>query len=270
MRKYGEWIMQGNIDELKENYNGNKSYGFIYANETKYFFHKSALKNCTIFQLDEGDAVEFEPEIDADGRNRANNIRKMHQVTVEGAMTNPGINPSARISKYNQDETRIIHLLSKVFYVTSGGEEFRIGDSTYRYCLVKPTEAFTNIFHISREMVVIFCDYVCFEPRSLDAVAYVYSKIKSKLRLEKGCHIFICHDDLVEDKLTRLLKDNNVTQIVIPFKYSELLHKGTKASIFEERFRKYLFDRDLFDVSTPIQDEVFFFGRRDYVHDIVS
>lgn len=29
--------MQGNIDELKENYNGNKSYGFIYANETKYF-----------------------------------------------------------------------------------------------------------------------------------------------------------------------------------------------------------------------------------------
>lgn len=262
--------MQGNIDELKENYNGNKSYGFIYANETKYFFHKSALKNCTIFQLDEGDAVEFEPEIDADGRNRANNIRKMHQVTVEGAMTNPGINPSARISKYNQDETRIIHLLSKVFYVTSGGEEFRIGDSTYRYCLVKPTEAFTNIFHISREMVVIFCDYVCFEPRSLDAVAYVYSKIKSKLRLEKGCHIFICHDDLVEDKLTRLLKDNNVTQIVIPFKYSELLHKGTKASIFEERFRKYLFDRDLFDVSTPIQDEAFFFGRRDYVHDIVS
>lgn len=37
MRKYEEWIMQGNIDELKENYNGNKSYGFIYANETKYF-----------------------------------------------------------------------------------------------------------------------------------------------------------------------------------------------------------------------------------------
>ena len=257
--------MLGNIDELKENYNGNKTFGFIYANGDRYFFHKSALRNCTIFQLDEGDAVEFDPCKDDAGRNRANNIRKVHQVTTEGAMINPGINPNARMSYFNQDEIKIIHLLSKVFYVTSGGEEFRIGESTYRYCLVKPSEEFTNIFHISREMVVIFCDYVCFEPRSLDAASYVYSKIKSKLRLEKGCHIFICHDDLVEDKLSQLLKDNNVTQIVIPFKYSELLQPRTKADIFEKRFRKYLFDR-----SAPIQDEVFFFGRRDYVHDIVS
>ena len=53
--------MLGNIDELKENYNGNKTFGFIYANGDRYFFHKSALRNCTIFQLDEGDAVEFDP-----------------------------------------------------------------------------------------------------------------------------------------------------------------------------------------------------------------
>lgn len=93
--------MLGNIDELKENYNGNRTFGFIYAHGTSYFFHKSALRNCTIFQLDEGDAVEFDPCIDDDGRNKANNIRKVHQVTIEGAMTNPGINPNARISYFN-------------------------------------------------------------------------------------------------------------------------------------------------------------------------
>lgn len=146
--------MVGNIDELRENYNGNKTFGFIYANGERYFFHKSELRNCTIYQLDEGDAVEFDPSL-ADGRNRANNIRKMHQVTTEGATINPGINPNTRLSYFNQDEISIIYLLSKVFYVTSGGEEFRIGESTYRYCLVKPTEKFTNIFHVLREMVVI-------------------------------------------------------------------------------------------------------------------
>lgn len=36
------------------------------------------------------------------------------------------------------------------------------------------------------------------------------------------------------------------------------------------RFKKHLFDVDLFYESRPIENDIFFFGRRDYVHDIAN
>lgn len=170
----------------------------------------------------------------------------------------------------NSDEKAIVKILSKYFYVSSGGNEFTIGQSIYRYCLIKPTEFFVQTFQLSRELVVIFSDYVSCEPRSLDAAAYVYRNTASKLRLDRGCQILVCHDDSIEEKLAELLKDSNVNQIVIPFTYRELLSESFNENTIRERFRKYLFDTDLFATSKPIQNDVFFFGRRDLVHDIVS
>lgn len=37
-----------------------------------------------------------------------------------------------------------------------------------------------------------------------------------------------------------------------------------------DRFRKYLFDADLFTTSQPIVNDVFFFGRRDYALDVAT
>jgi len=259
--------MIGYISTIRDN-----SYGFISVDhdDKEYFFHKSALTNCTIFQLAEGDVVEFTTGKSHDGRDRATNVRKKYQAAEASSIANPGIHPDVILEHFNGDEASIVNFFKDVFYVTSGGKEFNISESTYKYFLIKPTEGFVRTFQLSREIVVVFSDYVCFEPRSLDAASYVYKTIDSKLRLDRGCHVLVCHDDQVESKLSTLLKDNNVNQIVIPFTYRELLSKEANSRIVEERFRKYLFDTDLFSVSAPIQNDVFFFGRRDYVHDIVS
>lgn len=249
----------------------NKSYGFIYDDLGKhYFFHKSSLLNCTLFQLEEGDAVEFDEAPGKDGKLAAINVRKIYQARSEQIETHPGINPLVILDHFNDDEQKIIHFFARVFYVTSGGGEIRIGQSVYRYFLIKPTVFFNRMFQLNRELVVIFSDYVSFEPRSLDAAAYVYTRIESQLRLDRGCHVFISHDDLVEEKMTNLLKDGSVNQIVVPFTYRELISDKADDDLVKNRFRKYLFDNDLFSVSAPIQNDVFFFGRRDYVHDIVS
>ncbi len=123
---------------------------------------------------------------------------------------------------------------------------------------------------MNREIVVVFSDYVSFEPRCLDVASAVYNEIESKLRLDRGCHIIISHDDRVEEKLVSWLKDSNVDQIVVPFTYRELLADTVTPEIVKDRFRKYLFDTDLFATAQPIQNDIFFFGRRDYLQDIVS
>lgn len=53
----GGMNMIGSVYALKYD----KNYGFIYVDGGKqYFFHKNELKNCTMYQLNEGDVVEFD------------------------------------------------------------------------------------------------------------------------------------------------------------------------------------------------------------------
>lgn len=171
------------------------SYGFITGEDgIDYFFHKNDLINCNLFQLDEYDDVEFSPTYNQRG-DKAANVRKIDQIPQSVRTVNPGINPSIIISDdFNDDERNIIAFLASIFYVTNGGKSFKISDSIYKYCLIKPTAYFSTTFQLNREIVVIFSDYVTFEPRTLDAAPNVYKRIESKLRCDKGLSILISHD----------------------------------------------------------------------------
>ncbi len=266
--------MNGNIYILKENKNGAKTYGFITGEDGKeYFFHKDSIINCTIYQLEEGDTVEFVPETESTGsRGRATNVRKKYSSIGDAVVNdvNPGINPNVDLSKFNDDERNIIITLGDALYITNGGKELTVAGSTYRYILAKPTRDFTVMFNMTREIPIIFSDYISFEPRSLDVAAVAAKTVQSKLRLDRSCQILISNDSCVEMKMLELLKDSNLNSIVIPFSYREMLSGKMTPEKIIERFRKYLFDADLFSTSKPIQNDVFFFGRRDFARDIAD
>ena len=57
--------MNGNITNICTNDYGNRTYGFILGEDGRdYFFHRNNLINCSIVRLQEGDPVEFTPELD--------------------------------------------------------------------------------------------------------------------------------------------------------------------------------------------------------------
>lgn len=258
--------MLGNIDILKT------KYGFINGDDgTQYFFHKSELTNCTIYQLKEGDRVEFQLRNGGDGKIQAVKVRKKSSFSESDSVeTNPGINPQANIEHFNDDEKIIVKALKDVLYVSNGGEEIVIGNSRFKYCLIKPTQQFNCTFNLKREIVVVFSDYVTFEPRSLDAASYIANKMTSKLRIDRGCQILISNDSNIEERLVDVLRDTNLNSIVIPFSYKEFLDGKMNKTQIEERFKKYLFAIDLFSTHAPIVNDLFFFGRRDYVYDIAN
>ena len=263
--------MTGNINEIFNN----KRTGLIYGDDGKlYYFNADEFLNFSSFQMQEGDQVEFfvGPPSPGAKYKRAIKIRKT-PVSISGttqSKVNPGINSNVRMDTFNADEQEIIKRLSKTFYITNAGNEFTLGNSVYRYCLAKPTEYFENMFHLNRELIVVFSDYVEFEPRSLDAAALVQKLVGSKLRLERGCHILISGDADIESKIAALFKDTNLNSIIIPFSYYEFLHNHIGDNEIKNRFKKNLFDVDLFDDLRPIENDIFFFGRRDYVHDIAN
>ncbi len=255
--------MNGNIIGLYINDRGQRTYGFILGEDHQdYFFYKNDLINCSMAQIQEGDSVEFVPMPSQrkPGKMVAANIRKRTtSASTAPQYANPGIHRDVELGKFNQNEQTIIQLLSKALYVTNGGRELIVSSCCYRYVLIKPTEDYVVNFNLKREIPVIFSDYEVLEPRSLDVAAHVAKDIPSALRLDRSCQIMVSRDSNVEEKLGELLRDSNLSSVVIPFSYSEFVSGEMIPARILDRFRKYLFDADLFTTSQPIENDVFFF-----------
>ncbi len=268
--------MKGNVISIKK-----KGYGFILGEDGEdYFFHCSQLNNCTMDSLTEGDLLNFDISIN-NGKKKAKSIeriinsqKKIHNKAINSntkqSITTPGINPQFLDSHFSNEEKDIIKILAKTFYVTNGGSQLYLGaTSTYRYCLVKPTTYFGEQFNLTREIIVVFSDYDSFEPRSLDAISEVHRKNEQKFRIDKICSIIVSKDSSVVKKIYDLLKHDLEMQVIIPFTYSEL-SIGNQSELITKRFRTHFYDRDLFAFESPLKKDIYFFGRREYIHQLIN
>lgn len=182
----------------------------------------------------------------------------------------PGIHPQIRLHDFPTEERKIIERLGKEWYITNGGAELKLGPvSTYRYILIKPADYFQQMFNIERELVLILSPYESFEPRTLDAISAAF-KLHQTLRLERICAVVVSKDENIEGKLTELLKNDQESQIVIPFTYTELLNSKNDDFFFRNRFKKHFYTRDLFASEAPLKKDLYFFGRTDLVHELVN
>lgn len=265
----GDDEMRGNIIAKKE-----RGYGFIYGEDgEKYFFHKSEILYCSWDELDEGEAVEFEVK-EIKEKLQASKIKKYYgefsEITKTEVKTYPGIHPKVKFIDVSEEERDIINTLKQTFYVTNGGRKIKLGvNSEYRYCLIKPTDYFSEQFNLKREIVVIFSNYENFEPRTLDAISEVYSRNEEHFRIDKMCSIVISKDKKIEEGIHHILKSDVEMQVIIPFSYSELRGANCKNLIIK-RFKDYFYERDLFAFESPLRKDIYFFGRREYVHELIN
>jgi hypothetical protein len=136
--------------------------------------------------------------------------------------------------------------------VTHGGEEIKLGSSSYRYFLIKPVKNYQEMFNLEREIIVLFSPYAVFEPRTLDAIDYISESFQS-LRLEKVCSILVSRNEQIEEELKELLKNDQESQIFIPFNYRELI-KNHDPYFIRNRLKKHFYTRDLFAFEAPLKE----------------
>jgi hypothetical protein len=81
-------------------------------------------------------------------------------------MTNLGIHQDFNWSYYAPEEVKIIQKLKGVWYVTSSTPPLVIGrTSVYRALLMKPTDFYSEMFNLEREVITVFSSYAKFEAR---------------------------------------------------------------------------------------------------------
>ena len=179
----------------------------------------------------------------------------------------PGIRPGIDLSIYSEEDVKIIKYLSSRDWYVTRIERISIGNSVYNVLLLKPSPSITVGFNINREVVVALSPYKKFEPRSIDAIDYLDVQ---ELRLEEICSIIISKDEDVEKQVNQILKSNQETRVIIPFSYFELLIHINDKEYFVNKIRNKFYNRDLFGIQDPLKRDLYFFGRRDLIQNLLN
>lgn len=157
--------------------------------------------------------------------------------------------------------------LAKEWLITRCGS-FPQGLSNYRYLIAKPPKIYTDLFNLVREFIVLFSPFNEFQPRTIDAVENIY-KLFPTLRLEKVCSVIISKSQNIESELKSILISDPEVQIIIPFTYDEF-HEDLDENYIQDKFKEHFFKRDLFAFQAELKKDLYFFGRNEIVHRIVS
>jgi len=180
----------------------------------------------------------------------------------------PGLHVAFSFENFSREEKEIINKLSQYWYITNQGFRVEVGHSNYSFFLMKPTQEYTELFNLKRELVVIFSDYENFEPRNLDPFKKAIDMFPD-LRIDKISCILISKDDSIEDKINDLIRNEAESPIVVPFSYFELL-ADYDSGFLKNRFRSKFYERDLFSFQSALQKDTYFFGRTDIIQKIIS
>lgn len=181
-----------------------------------------------------------------------------------------GIHPSARAvidDSFSQKENEIARYWGNEWYITNAGC-IEMGQSEYKYFLIKPTATYEEALSLSREVVVILSAYNDFEPRTLEAFEEVYKDFHDN-RLERICYVLVSADTEIEAHLTTCLS-NQESQVIIPFTYESFNENRGNPNFLRNQFRKYFYSRDLFDFSEPLKKDFYFFGRSELTVAIIE
>jgi len=149
-----------------------------------------------------------------------------------------GLSKHLKLDHFSEAERRIIRQLGNDFYVTNGGKSISVGNSVYRYCLIKFPDNFKHLFRAESELIVLFSSYDNFEVRTLEALDKIIKESNS-LRLDKICAFVISRDHAFPQKLAEIAKANKEMWTVVPFVYSEFDEPATTSFFQGENFDSF-------------------------------
>ena len=140
-------------------------------------------------------------------------------------------------------------------------QEFK--SSRYSIHFFKPVDKLKQLYNLGDEMLILCCNNALhdFKSRAKDFVDYLLvSNAEFKNRLDRITCFLI---DDCEDAADIILQDraeNPDSRLIVPFSYKEL-ENGLNDTLLQSRMRTFLFERDLFGIASPLNNENLFFGK---------
>jgi len=152
--------------------------------------------------------------------------------------------------------------LSKYGKITFSREQI-FKSTHYYFHFFKPVETLRQLYNLGDEMLVLCCigSINYFKSRTKDFIDYLLAtKAEYKNRLDKITCILIDDNDDIVNIIKEDRNANPDSRLIVPFSYSELIN-GISESELQNRFRDFLFERDLFGIASPLNNDTYFYGQ---------
>lgn len=161
------------------------------------------------------------------------------------------------------DAQKAINELSK-FGLISFSRDQTFKSSKFSIHFFKPVKKLKELYNLGDEILVVCGNnsMTMFKSRVKDFIDYIlYSTEEYKNRLDKvSCFVIDYNKDISEiignDRI-----ENPSSRLIVPFSYAEMI-AGLTDEILQARLRSVLYERDLFGLNSPLQDDVLFFGKQ--------
>jgi hypothetical protein len=124
--------------------------------------------------------------------------------------TFPGVNPAFELAAFPLGERQAIMRFARHFYITRAAES-KVGNSSYRAFLMRPTEDVSAVLNVEREIVVLFANYDTFEARTLRAFDLTCDQFDD-VRVDRSLRFLVTRDKSIEATIRHyLLQDPEIS-----------------------------------------------------------
>ena len=293
--------MKGKIIKILENDYG-LEYGFISRidkEDVDYYFDNRYLSDGSMSDFYVDDIVDFEPSTNPNkpGQKVAKevtldmgSIEQQPFVPQPATEKPPAANPyyppaqeetiskdwykhgpppkSVQLTDFSNEEIKILQKLQEILFHTNAGHfKTRGMGVNYGYSLFGPTKNFAVQLGLEKvEFAMIFCDREDFQRRTLEETfQYLTHYVIPKVRISGHFYVLATKYTDIVNQIEKPEIQGALPYSIIPFSYEELLNEPLESfeSFVLARFKRFLFERDFFSYSEPINDRLFLFGGRD-------
>lgn len=157
---------------------------------------------------------------------------------------------------------KAIKTMSKFGLITFS-REVCFKSTYYTIHFIKPASGLKNLYNLGNEVLILCCSDGMrdFRSRTKDFLDYLLTtKEEFKNRLDKiTCFLIDVNQDICD--IVREDRTNNPeARLIVPFCIDELQSDISEAEL-QNRMRDFLFERDLFGIASPLQNDTLFFGK---------
>lgn len=139
----------------------------------------------------------------------------------------------------------------------------RFKSSEYVIHFFKPTDNMRSMYSLGNELLIVCCPDGMneFKSRTKDFIDYILvTNTEFKNRLDKVTCFLIDGDTHITQKVKDDRAENPDSRLIVPYSLDELQGDFTE-DVLNNRLREFLYEKDLFGIAVPLQNDTLFFGK---------
>lgn len=156
-----------------------------------------------------------------------------------------------------------------LFDVTRGMGFTAFGSSVSVYFL-RPEEHTRTMFGLEQEILLVYSPYASLERRITQLAEHCMTVLPARGRVDTLCYILVSDDPETREKVTDILTSSVETKMIIPFHRDSLTSNRSDQWLVRNRLYESLFSRDLFDITQPMVEATYYFGRQQFLADLID